>query len=132
MAEAPKKKRQLRKVETVREKAEKPAKAPKVRRLHSAKERLGKPLGKAAAVGRKEYYLPLPENKVGRFLNKKRSLIPAYFRNSFAELKQVDWPGFGTIMRLSLAVFLFAFFFGLVVAIADFGLDKLFKELIIK
>lgn len=133
MAETPaKKKRVLRKAETVRERSVKPAKAIKPRRIKLAGKKLRRPFAAAAKIGKKEYYLPLPKNKIGNFLNKKRNLIPGFFKASYAELKLVSWPNAKTTINLSVAVFLFAFFFGLVVALADYGLDKLFKQLIIK
>ncbi len=133
MAETPaKKKRILRKTETVRERSVKPIKEVKPRRIKSAGKNLRRPFAAAAKIGKKEYYLPLPKNKVGNFLNKKRSLIPSYFKASYSEIKLVSWPNAKTTVNLSIAVFLFAFFFGLVVALADYGLDKLFKQLIIK
>jgi preprotein translocase SecE subunit len=59
-------------------------------------------------------------------------LYPSYFRNSFRELKQVTWPGRRESLRLTSAVLAFAIVFGAIVALVDFGLDKLFKELILK
>lgn len=133
MAEtAPKKRRQLRKVETVRERSAKPIKQPKTRRLHSTRAKLAKPVGKVVAVAKKEYYLPMPDNKIGRFLNKRRRVIPRFFVESYQELRQVVWPNRRNTINLSIAVFLFAFFFGLLIALVDYGLSKLFKILIIK
>lgn len=133
MAEtAPKKRRQLRKVETVRERSAKPVKQQKTRRLHATRTKLAKPVSKAVSVAKKEYYLPMPDNKVGRFLNKRRRVIPRFFVESYQELRMVVWPNRRTTINLSIAVFLFAFFFGLIIALADYGLDKLFKILIIK
>ena len=131
MAEA-KKKRILKRVETVRERSAKPVKAPKTRRLSTAGSHVKRPLRALVHIGRKEYYLPLPNNKVGTFLNKRRSFIPAFFKESWQELVQVEWPSKRTTLHLSTAVLLFAVFFGIVVAITDYGLDKLFKQLIIK
>lgn len=133
MAEkAPKKRRQLRKVETVRERSTKPVKQQRVRRLHSTRAKLAKPVSKIVKVAKKEYYLPMPDNKAGRFLNKRRRVIPSFFRESFQELRQVAWPNRRNTINLSIAVFVFAFFFGLFIALVDYGLDKLFKALIIK
>ena len=132
MAEPTKKKRLLKKTETVRERSTKPVKEAKPRRLHAAKSTVARPFAHAARIGKKEYYLPMPDNRVGRFLNKRRSIIPRFFKESFAELRQVTWPTRRMTLNLTVAVFLFAFFFGLVVAATDFGLDKLFKQLIIK
>lgn len=131
MAEAKKAKRTLKKTQTVRERANKPVTDTKKKRFTKARSVVVKPLKKAAAVGRKEYYLPMPDNKVGRFLNKRRSAIPSYFKESWAEVKQVTWPGRRQTLQLSLAVFMFALFFSLLIAVVDFGLDKLFKALIL-
>lgn len=59
-------------------------------------------------------------------------LFPRYFRNSVRELKLVTWPGRRESIRLTSAVLIFAIIFGAIVALVDFGLDKLFKELILK
>ncbi len=126
------KRRQLRKPQSVRERAEKSAveKKPR-RRLHQARATAAKPFKAAASVGRKEYYLPLPDNRAGRFLNKRRKVIPSYFRNSWIELRQVVWPDRKTTAKLTLAVFLFAIFFTIIITTVDYGLDKLFKKFIL-
>ena len=61
-----------------------------------------------------------------------RHLIPRYFRNSFAELKQVTWPDRKQSRQLTLAVILFSTAFGIVVSLLDFGLDRLFKKVFLK
>ena len=65
----------------------------------------------------------MPDNKVGRFLNKRRSFIPRYFKESWQELRKVTWPNRKETTKLTLAVFTFAIVFGLLVAIVEFGLD---------
>ena len=80
----------------------------------------------------REYYLPLPDTRIGRFLNKKRHIFPLYFRESARELKQVSWPSRKETWKLTLAVFIFAIIFGLLAAVVDFGLDKLFRKVILK
>ncbi len=90
--------------------------------------------GGASAVKRtagKEYYLPMPDNKVGRFLNKRRRFIPKYFRESWAEVKQVTWPSRKESVRLTSAVIMFTLVFGLIIAITDYGLDKLFRKVLL-
>lgn len=129
MAEEKSKKRALKKPETVRERAQRASEAkPKTRRLHAAASRLGKPVGKARTMGKKEYYLPMPNNRVGRFLNKKRSPVPRFLREAWAELRQVEWPTAKMTARLTFAVFIFSLVFGAVITIVDFGLDKLFRK----
>lgn len=127
----PKKRVLKAKPQTVRERAVKASAEHKPRRLKQASTTAVKPLKAALKTGRKEYYLPLPDNKVGRFLNKRRKFIPSYFARSFDELKQVKWPSNKETAKLTLAVFLFALFFGTIITLADYGLDKLFKKLIL-
>ncbi len=131
---AEKKKRQLKKVETVREKAEKAThKEPKPRRLKRAGSAVAKPFGKARHLGRKEFHpVKLPDNKVGRFLTKRRRFIPKFFREAWAELREVTWPTRKETTKLTIAVFIFALVFGLIVALADYGLDKVFRSLFVK
>lgn len=59
-------------------------------------------------------------------------VYPKYIRSSFKELKLVTWPNFKLSLRLTWAVIAFAFVFGLTVAILDYGLDKLFKQILLK
>jgi preprotein translocase SecE subunit len=68
--------------------------------------------------------------RVVRFLG--RILLPRYFRGSWRELRQVTWPDRRTSWRLTYAVIIFSLIFGVIIFIVDFGLDKLFKEFIIK
>ena len=80
----------------------------------------------------KEYYLPMPNNRFGKFINKRRHFIPKYFRDSWADLKLVAWPGRKETWRLTFAVFVFAIVFGVIVAIVDKGLDTLFRDVILE
>jgi preprotein translocase subunit SecE len=70
-----------------------------------------------------------PFRVVGRVLS--RFLIPPYFKNSWRELQMVTWPDRRTTLRLTYAVIIFSIIFGVLVAIVDFGLDKLFKKVIL-
>lgn len=58
-------------------------------------------------------------------------LLVPYFRSSFRELRQVTWPNWRESWRLTWAVLVFAIFFGVIVAAVDYGLDKVFKQLIL-
>ena len=115
------------KKQTVRQKLSAGISKPKTRRLKRTSGRLS---GLTKSL-RREIYLPMPDNKVGRFLNKRRRLTPRYFREAWEELKQVTWPTRRETLKLTLAVFTFAIIFGLLVAVVDFGLDKLFKKVIL-
>ena len=59
-------------------------------------------------------------------------IFPVYFRRSWDELKQVTWPGMKQSLRLTWAVLLFAIIFGTAVALVDYGLDAVFKRILLK
>lgn len=61
-----------------------------------------------------------------------RILFPSYIRGSINELRQVEWPGKRESRDLTFAVLVFAVTFGLFVFVVDLGLDKLFKQVLIK
>jgi preprotein translocase SecE subunit len=124
--ESPKPKRRLKKApESVRERAAKASevatKAPKVR----------KP--------RKVF---APFRAVGRVLKRVESfkpihilgliIVPRYLRNAWGELRQVSWPNRRESLRLTSAVLIFSVVFGILIAITDYGLDKVFKKVILK
>ncbi len=124
-------KKRLRKTETVRERSETSDKAiTQPRRLRRTARSVTRPLKAAHRVGRKEYLLPLPDNRMGRFLNRRQRLVPAYFRESWYELRQVIWPSRKETWKLTFAVFTFALVFALIIALTDYGLDKLFKKIL--
>ncbi len=120
------KKRQLRPAQTIREqsqkataKSEKPSRKGKVGHVLAAPFRvLGKPF---KVLGRFKFFRVLG-----------RILWPTYFRNSFRELRQVTWPDRKQSRQLTTAVIIFSVIFGVLIAIVDFGLDKVFKKVILK
>jgi preprotein translocase SecE subunit len=59
-------------------------------------------------------------------------LLPPYIRNSWRELRLVTWPNRRQSWALVNAVIIFSVVFGVLVAVVDYGLDKLFKEFIVK
>lgn len=134
MADSPSKKRKLRSPpETVRERAKATTNAPaKKRRVKQTATTISRPFKAAHHFGGKTYYLPMPDNKLGRFLNKRRYIVPRYFRESWQELKGVTWPDRKETTKLTLAVFTFAIIFGILVAVTDYGLDQLFKHTVLK
>jgi preprotein translocase SecE subunit len=70
-----------------------------------------------------------PVRFVGRILAKV--LLINYFLGSWEELRKVTWPNRKNTIRLTLAVFAFAIVFGIVIAVVDFGLDKLFRKILL-
>lgn len=61
-----------------------------------------------------------------------RMLGFTFVRGSWRELKLVTWPTRREGRRLTTAVILFSVVFGAVIAVVDYGLDKLFKQLLLK
>lgn len=121
------KRRIIKKSETIREKTEKKAiesnKAP--RRIHVTRRKASVPFRKVgSALAKLGKFKPL--RIIGLIL------VPPYFRNSWKELLQVTWPKIRVSIRLTFAVISFATVFGILIAILDFGLDKLFKQVLLK
>lgn len=115
--QAPKKRRILTKSETVREKVAKTAEQ------EAKPRRLRKTTSHATA----------PLRVAGRGLGKiSRYTVPPYFRNSWRELRQVTWPKGKESIQLTFAVILFAAVFGALIFGVDTGLDKVFKEVLLK
>ncbi|MGF7229691.1 MAG: preprotein translocase subunit SecE [Candidatus Saccharibacteria bacterium] len=123
-------KRRIRKIETVRETtvktteaAEKTSKGRQIWHGFTAPARaIGRGIAKVAHG--------LARFKVFRIIG--RILLPRYFRNSWKELRQVTWLTFKQSRQLTMAVVMFAVIFGVLVALLDFGLDKIFKQVLIK
>lgn len=67
-----------------------------------------------------------PVRFIGRILGFR------YLASSWRELRQVTWPTWRESRRLTGAVIVFSVIFGALVAAVDYGLDKLFKEILLK
>lgn len=124
-------KRRVRPVETIREQRDKQQAGAKVKshRVSKAFRWLGTPFRAIAAWSFWQSKTWRPFRLVGKFLS--YVLLISYVRNSFQELKLVTWPNWKLSWRLTWAVLVFSVFFGVIVAIVDFGLDKLFKQIIL-
>ena len=133
MAEENKNKPVRKSTQTVRQRSETSSvnSTKKSRRLRRTASSFGRPIKAVHRTGKKEFYLPMPDNRAGRFLNKRRSIIPSFFSEAWVELRQVVWPSRRETWKLTLAVFVFAIIFGLLVAITDYGLDKVFKRILV-
>lgn len=130
------KKPRVRKVETVRERAAretskaeaKANKAPK-RKVRRAAGKVAKPFKKPASMLAKPFRTR-PMRFIGRWLG--RIFWPKYFRNAWAEVKQVTWPSRRDTWKLTLAVLIFALVFGLATAGTDWVLDKVIRRLVFR
>jgi preprotein translocase SecE subunit len=119
----------VKKAQTVREKAE------------NSQKKTDKPK-KAGVIGLTGRFIAAPFRLIGRPIAKLgrfkvfrvigRILWPTYFRNSFKELKQVTWPDRRQSWQLTSAVIIFAVIFGVMISIVDYGLDKVFKQVLLK
>ena len=123
-----------RKAESVRERAEKQLKKkgtePRRRKVASA---ASKPVKGVRSALKREYHpIKLPDNRAGRALTKRRSWIPNYFRESWAELRQVVWPTKRQAASMTFAVIAFSVVIALVVRALDFGFEKIFRGVILK
>lgn len=125
-----KKRRIIRTAATLREKAEK-----------SKDRQNGQTEKKRGIVGWVFFVLLWPLRFVGRQLAKLERfkvfrivgyiLVPPYLRNSFKELKQVTWPNRKETLHLTGAVLAFATAFGILVTAVDYGLEKIFKRILL-
>ncbi len=132
MAEHNEKKKRLKNAGTIRERAIKSSESQGPRRLRRTATGITKPLRAAHKVGKQEYYLPMPNNRFGRVLNKRVHLLPRFLINAWREVRLVEWPGRKETVKLTIAVFTFAIVFGAIISITDYGLDNLFKKVLIK
>jgi len=120
--------RVIRKAETMREQVEKSA-TDQPRRLGGVRRVAGAPFrasGRGLAVAGRKANAVKPLRILGFII------VPPYFRNSWRELRQVTWPTGRESRQLTLAVVIFAIVFGVMIAIVDYGLDKLFKQVLLK
>lgn len=118
--------------QTVRQQAEQAQveadKPVKPRRLRRAATAASRPLGRLAHVFDRQPFRAI--GKVLSFIG--RILVPKFIRNAFAELKYVTWPTRKQTRDLTFAVLMFAIAFGVVITVVDYGLDKLFRAIILK
>lgn len=123
-----------RRIESVRERADKQqAKSDRQPRHRKVSEAAVAPVRGVKSLLKKEYHpIKLPDSRAGNLLTKRRSAAPSYFSNSVQELKQVTWPSRKQAFSLSLAVVVFSVSIALFVQLLDYGLGKLFKEVILK
>ena len=136
MADKPKSKRQVKNPETFRERAskaaaeaEKPQKQSRVKHVARVAVTPLRPVGRA---GRRAGQLK-PFRGIRKVLHWVGLIIwPRYFRNSWRELKLVNWPSWRQGRRLTYAVLAFAIVFGGAIALVDWGLDKVFKNILLK
>jgi preprotein translocase SecE subunit len=129
MTDKPSSKRKLKQPQSVREKVKqskatisKPKKKSKLKKVILARFNILKKI--------------LVKYKAFRILSKIFNfigliIVPKYLRSSWDELKLVTWPNRRESIRLSYAVLAFAVVFGALVAALDYGLNDLFKIILL-
>ena len=103
--------------------------ANKPKRVRKAASVATKPVSKATSALTTEYHLF--NNEKQGFFTKSRHFTPKYVRESFKELKNVTWPGRKETWRLVFAVFVFALILGAFIAVLDYGLERILREVIL-
>ncbi|CAN5141663.1 hypothetical protein BH09PAT3_BH09PAT3_5610 [soil metagenome] len=98
------------------------------RRLKAAAASSRKPFARAAKLFDRQPFKTFA--KIGHVIG--LILVPRFVRGAFAELRQVTWPNRQETRQLTTAVIMFAIAFGIIVTVVDYGLDKLFKAIILK
>lgn len=126
-------KRRLRNPETVRERAQKAqAEAGKPGRSQLWRQKAATATSRPAGFIARLFSRPPLSWLVKVFKVLGRIIFPRYFRNSWRELRLVTWPNRRQTRQLTVAVLVFAVVFGALVSLVDYGLDKLFREVLLK
>ena len=131
MAKVSKEKPSGKKPQTVRERTRQSG-TKRTRRILNTAGKVAGPIKKASSFGKREYHLiPVPDNRFGDILGKKGRILPLFVHEAWDQLKMVTWPNARDTVRLTMAVFIFSVIFASIVGVLDFGLGKLFREVII-
>ena len=132
-----KKKRLVKNPDTFRERAIKAVEAgekpSKIGRVKSASGKVVGPVARPIGSGARSvanFKAFAPVRTVLHLIGK--IIFPAYFRNSWRELRQVEWPSWKQGRQLTFAVLIFAIIFGATIALVDYGLDKVFRNVLLK
>ncbi len=116
---------------TIRERNRKAAEAKdKPKRIRKAATQVKQPVSKLGTILTAEYHL-FPQKNPDGFFTKSRNATPRYFVDSIAELNNVTWPGRKETWKLVFAVFTFAISLGVFIAVLDYGLERLFRNIIL-
>lgn len=111
----------------------KTAKSAKVtKEVKKPKKSLSKATAKTKKFLKKEVDLPLsqPKGRVGKFFAKKRRIrAPKYFRDSWKEVRKVNWPKRKEAIKLTLAVITFTLIFALFTSLIDYGFSQLVERI---
>lgn len=102
----------------------------KPKRIRKVATTAVRPVGKVGSMLTKEFHV-IPQKENAGFFTKSRKAAPSYFSNAWKELRLVSWPGRKETWKLVFAVYVFAIGLGIAIALLDFGLEKLFRDVIL-
>ncbi len=123
--------KKAKKASSIRERNLKAAEAKdKPKRIRKAAAQAKKPVGSLSRLLTTEFHV-FPQKEDAGFFTKSRSTAPHYFSDSVLELKNVTWPGRKETWKLVFAVFAFALTMGTVISVLDYGLEQLFRRIIL-
>jgi preprotein translocase SecE subunit len=134
-----KRKPRIRKTETVRERSVKQTAKAEAKANKVPKRRVRRTVARAASVAKplsKPFWFitwpfrTRPMRAIGRVVG--RMLWPRYFRNAWKELRLVTWPSRKNTWKLTLAVLVFAFLFGMLAAGVDKILDNVIRRIVFR
>ena len=135
--DTPAPKRRLKNPETFRERAAKASETTEkvgfIRRGWNAFKKIVRRIFRPVHRALKKLFSVQPFKTVAKIGHWVGLIVwPKYFRSSFKELKKVTWPNWKQSRRLTSAVIIFAVIFAVLIGVVDYGLDKLFKHLLLK
>ena len=102
----------------------------KTKRSRKAADAAKKPASAVVTALSTEHHV-LPKGSEKGFFTKSRSVAPNYVKDSLLELRNVSWPGRKETWKLVFAVFVFALAMGGFIAVLDYGLEKVMREVIL-
>lgn len=125
-----------RRLKSSENKPDVPKKSPKKqsRKLKKSEKSDGKKkTSRFSSLKKKHIYIPLPDNKAGKFLNKPRRIriVPKFMREAWEQLTLVRWPGPKEVFNLTIAVIIFAILFGGFIGLSDYILEIIFRRIIL-
>lgn len=102
----------------------------------SIKKKLSVVLVPFVAIGKfsKKATAPIRANKSWQKARKTflKSPFRGYFRDSWAELKKVQWPDRATSWKLTFTVIVFSVAFSVFTTVIDVGFEKIAKKIFLK
>lgn len=77
---------------------------------------------------------PVRNSRIWKFLRRTvlRSPFKGYFKNSWKELREVQWPDRRTSWKLTFTVIVFSVVFAVITTSLDYGFERIAKQIFLK